>query len=1052
MNLQRKTRRVNFKRRSDLRCEKLEDRRLLAAEILFNADAGLLTINGTDRSDRATVSNADGMIHVNVETGEDTVNESFAADQVGAILFNGEAGSDWFENQTSIGSTARGGSGNDRLTGGSGADRLFGSSGRDVLRGGPGNDFLLGSDGADLLFGEDGDDEIEGASDRDILIGGRGRDDLDGGSWSDILIGGTTSYDDDEEMLLQIQRIWRANKGYDQRVIDVSNASTPLVLHETVNSDGQRDELSGGRDTDWLFLPGEFDEHADDADHVEFLVSLDNVIDVASNEQVSTVVHHAQDVSKRNEHYAMLGLVAYNQVTHTAVASGDWSAPSTWLNGELPQHDANVLVPDGIAVTVDSQLEQRLQTVRVDGLLNFATNADTELLVDTLIVSPQGTFQMGTQEQPISADSSARLVIVDNGAIDRDWDPLELSRGIIIHGQSEIYGSEKTPFVSLNRPAMRGDRVLELSEVPSNWKIGDKLVLAGTDRQGEQNEELEIESIDGATIRITAELDFNHTSPRADLSAHVANLSRNAVIESENTEEVRGHLMFMHTDSTNVNFAGIYNLGRTDKSVPANDTVLDSQFQIEADTGTNQRGRYGIHFHRAGHHGGHGAKVHGSVVSGSRGWGFVNHSSVVDFTSNVGYDITGAAFVTESGDELGRFDGNLSIFSTGSGESTESRNDIEDFGHQGNGFWFQGGGVSVTNNIAAGHAEDGFIFFTRGLREGNESRLRFPTEHLTDPSIANGRTSISVGELPLREFKNNEAYGNETGVATRFHKLGNSHEELSVIEDLRLWNNRRGLHLPYTNRVVVRNVEVIGTPDRPLGNGVTRNGVTRNVTYENITVEGYEYGIQIPNRGENTIVSGRLNNIRNIVVETARRERVVNIYDAVEFETPENLRGKTPYDVMLRTRIEEHNDSFEHIFYDDQILLHGESGVRRLYFHEQAADFVPFPELRDFVMEEHVGKSNQQLEAEFGLSLGGEIAPRQAVSIDSIFALVSPITGDSNGDGRFDSNDLVQIFQTNEYEDELIGNSTWADGDWNGDGEFNTQDLILAFQEGRYLG
>ena len=59
--------------------------------------------------------------------------------------------------------------------------------------------------------------------------------------------------------------------------------------------------------------------------------------------------------------------------------------------------------------------------------------------------------------------------------------------------------------------------------------------------------------------------------------------------------------------------------------------------------------------------------------------------------------------------------------------------------------------------------------------------------------------------------------------------------------------------------------------------------------------------------------------------------------------------------------------------------------------------------------------------------------------------------GDANADGVFDSKDLVQIFQAGEYEDDIVGNSTWAEGDWNCDGEFNTSDLVAAFRVGRYV-
>jgi hypothetical protein len=58
--------------------------------------------------------------------------------------------------------------------------------------------------------------------------------------------------------------------------------------------------------------------------------------------------------------------------------------------------------------------------------------------------------------------------------------------------------------------------------------------------------------------------------------------------------------------------------------------------------------------------------------------------------------------------------------------------------------------------------------------------------------------------------------------------------------------------------------------------------------------------------------------------------------------------------------------------------------------------------------------------------------------------------GDANLDGQFDSYDLVLIFQSGEYEDQVIANSTWATGDWSGDREFSSQDLVLALQDGGY--
>ena len=55
-----------------------------------------------------------------------------------------------------------------------------------------------------------------------------------------------------------------------------------------------------------------------------------------------------------------------------------------------------------------------------------------------------------------------------------------------------------------------------------------------------------------------------------------------------------------------------------------------------------------------------------------------------------------------------------------------------------------------------------------------------------------------------------------------------------------------------------------------------------------------------------------------------------------------------------------------------------------------------------------------------------------------------------NLDGEFNSGDLLVIFQAGEFEDDVIGNSTWATGDWNGDADFDTGDLVFAFRDGGY--
>ncbi|MCA9147698.1 MAG: VCBS repeat-containing protein [Planctomycetales bacterium] len=81
-------------------------------------------------------------------------------------------------------------------------------------------------------------------------------------------------------------------------------------------------------------------------------------------------------------------------------------------------------------------------------------------------------------------------------------------------------------------------------------------------------------------------------------------------------------------------------------------------------------------------------------------------------------------------------------------------------------------------------------------------------------------------------------------------------------------------------------------------------------------------------------------------------------------------------------------------------------------------------------------------------------ASRNSNGLHLLINTLSPppahVIGDVNGDGVFDSSDLVLVFAAGEFEDNRIGNSSFDEGDWNGDGDFTTSDLVAAFQSGGY--
>ncbi|MEM9147009.1 MAG: G8 domain-containing protein, partial [Pseudomonadota bacterium] len=435
-----------------------------------------------------------------------------------------------------------------------------------------------------------------------------------------------------------------------------------------------------------------------------------------------------------------LALVPVEQATHVVVASGNWSDPATWSEGQVPGEGAHVLIPEGLSVTVDAVLMPEIKTIRADGVLDFATDVNTELRVDTLVTTETGTLRIGTANAPIDATVTARVIFADDGPIDRDWDPGLISRGALLHGRTEIFGAEKTAFTVLAEQPTAGATSLTLSTVPSGWRVGDTLSVAGTDPADPASDEIvTITAIDGATITLNRPLERDHVAPAADLDVHVANLTRNVEFTSENEGALnRGHVMFMHTNDADVRHVGFQGLGRTDKSQELTDWTLDVGNE-EALTpeltevielgGTNVRGRYSVHFHRGGDEGPP-AHVEGAVVRDDPGWAYVNHSSNVDFIGNVSHNITGAAYNTEAGDEVGSFVGNIALRTVNPGanlnpagaeldpeQAPDARLGSQDYGWQGDGFWFHGSGVTVDDNVVSGASGHAYIYWQLGLVE-----------------------------------------------------------------------------------------------------------------------------------------------------------------------------------------------------------------------------------------------------------------------------------------------------------------------------------------------
>lgn len=595
-----------------------------------------------------------------------------------------------------------------------------------------------------------------------------------------------------------------------------------------------------------------------------------------------------------------MSLVQLSDVTHTAVSSGDWSDPATWSNNQVPTNWAKVHIPEGIEVRVDGVINTDLKTVRVDGTLSFKNDVNTELNVDTLVTTMTGHLVIGTANAPIANDVTAKIIFADDGAIDKSWDPNLLSRGALLHGKTTIYGEEKLAFAAVAEFPKQGDTSVTLKEAPTGWEVGDIIVIAGTDpKNPESDEKVQITSIDGNVVGFDTPLALDHVAPLSDLEVHVANLTRNILFTSENADLAhRGHVMIMHTNDADINFAAFDDLGRTDKSQPLNDhqfVDLDPNIAPIDLGGDNVRGRYSLHFHKGGtDKNGEAGKVNGSVVTDDPGWAYVNHSSHVDFTNNVSHNIVGAAYNTEAGDEIGSFIGNIAIRTVNKNDplaggeelDPDAREHLQDYGFQGDGFWFHGPNVRVEDNVVSGASGHAYIWWPEGLLEKTPDGTTQKVFH-NSANVPNGNligpdgTNMEIWDVPIGSFIGNEGYSATKGIQIFYLHTNFFGEDVhaedgipvppdsyfsqlrSTIQDATIWNVEQvAFAAPYVNRITIDNIRLVGKGGIGLDLGHFMND--QGIIVNNATIEGFGVGIRQTTDGQVTINGGTFANRTDI--------------------------------------------------------------------------------------------------------------------------------------------------------------------------------------------
>ena len=590
--------------------------------------------------------------------------------------------------------------------------------------------------------------------------------------------------------------------------------------------------------------------------------------------------------------------------TAVSTADGAWSNPATWASKKVPGAEDRVAIAAGHSVVYDAVSDAKIACIDVRGHLSFSTESSTRLKTNNLMVDEGGYLEIGSAAKPIAAGATAEVIIAHQ-KIDRKLDPAELGAGIESLGKISMHGAVKTPtFVRLAAEPLAGQITLTTEQPVTSWKAGDRIVIPDTrqlrdSQRGEnyqpQDEKLVIAAVNGNQITLATALKFDHKGARSgddklEFLPHIGNLSRNVIVRSENPEGTRGHMIFMSRSEIDLRYIEVREMGRTRLGVLDN-TEFDNTGKLTK-LGTNQIGRYAIHFHhdfgpRQTPASGYQFTLIGNTVDGTPKWGITVHNSHYGLIEdNVVYNTHGAGIVTEDGTEsFNVFDHNFAMRSGGSGDFAPRSGYGgvgNDPGGEGAGFWFRGPNNYIRNNVAANADVFGF-----GLAAGALGDVHIPSFKGADTSLDAETKLIDTTSAAVLEFAGNEAYGAiQTGVAMGWN---------GTLQNFRVWNStRHGVTATPADKLTVDTITVRGDKavladefESPAGVWVD-NYLSKSIVIRNANVQGMRTGVSSPffrsdqkpepGRGDSTmtIENGYFRDYVGVVVATAYRAKSNN--------------------------------------------------------------------------------------------------------------------------------------------------------------------------------
>ena len=388
-----------------------------------------------------------------------------------------------------------------------------------------------------------------------------------------------------------------------------------------------------------------------------------------------------------------------------------------------------------------------LGSVEINGDLIFE---DKNVSLTARWIMVHGLLQIGTVENPFINKAEIILTGPEEDVNTMGGRFLVAMDG----GQLEIHGisAEKLSWGQLAESVAVGDNQLVLDNNPTNWKVGDKIVLAPSGYDTFEAEELTITGVDGQTLSFTPALNHAHYGELQeyegkilDERAEVGLINRNITIRgaADSFEKnYGGHIMIMHSSGP-VHIEGV-------------EFTALGQPGLEA--------RYNFHWHLAGDRAGdylRNSSIHHSLQRAV----VVHQTDNVLVENMVAFDIKNHAYIpAEDGNEVNNtFMKNLAILirrpATEDFAFPKDNGKTSTQGEQrSSGFWMRNPHNNIIDNHVGGvERGNGFFLDTRGRSRDFRDFDLLPRTVVFDGNVAH---SCSVpGALGNEGVSNVAMYG-----------------------------------------------------------------------------------------------------------------------------------------------------------------------------------------------------------------------------------------------------------------------------------------------------